>query len=122
MTDRRTYARALREQAAHKAFDRQHSQQLPSGEETAYVYNGGLSYAGSFTKGLPHDPQTGLADPSAFRALVHAIATTHDSDYALVPYGAPKASRDRSSIRRLGQPTTCRGRMPGPCRSRRRRS
>jgi hypothetical protein len=91
MTDRRTYARALREQAAHKAFDRQHAQQLPSGEEIAYVYNGGLSYAGSFTKGLPHDPQTGLADPSAFRALVHAIATTRESDYALVPYGAPAA-------------------------------
>ena len=91
MTDRRTNARALREQAAHKAFDRQHSQQLPSGEETAYVYNGGLSYAGSFTKGLPHDPQTGLADPSAFRALVHAITTTRGSDYALVPYGAPTA-------------------------------
>src|SRR5918996_743921 len=88
MTDRRTYARALREQAARKAFDRQHSPQLPSGEESAYVYNGGLSYAGSFTKGLPHDPQTGLADPSAFRALVHAITTTRESDYALVPYGA----------------------------------
>jgi hypothetical protein len=91
MTDRRTSARALREQAAHKAFDRQHSPQLPSGEETAYVYNGALSYAGSFTKGLPHDPQTGLGDPSAFRALVHAITTTREGDYALVPYGAPAA-------------------------------
>jgi hypothetical protein len=81
MTDRRTRSRALREQTALTAFNRQHSAQLPSGEESAYVFNGGLSYAGSFTKGLPHDGQTGLADGDAFRALVQpsprlATATT----------------------------------------------
>ena len=92
MTDRRTRSRALREQTARTAFDRPHSAQLPSGEETAYVFNGGLSYAGSFTKGLPHDEQTGLAEGGAFRALVHAVTTTRDSDYALVPFGAPEAS------------------------------
>jgi hypothetical protein len=95
MTDRRTRSRALREQTALTAFNRQHSAQLPSGEEAAYVYNGGLSYAGSFTKGLPHDAQTGLADGDAFRALVHAITTTRDSDYSLVPFGAPEASSRR---------------------------
>lgn len=91
MIDRRTRSRALREQAALTAFDREHALQLPSGEEAAYVYDGELSYAGSFTKGLPHDEQTGLATPAAFRALVHAIATTRDSDFALVPFGAAEA-------------------------------
>jgi hypothetical protein len=92
MTDRRIRSRALREQTALKAFERPHFPQLPSGEEGAYVYGGELSYAGSFTKGLPHDPQTGLVSPAAFRALVHAITTTQDDDFALVPYGAPAAN------------------------------
>ena len=92
MSDRRTRSRALREQTALKAFERPHFPQLPSGEEGAYVYNGELSYAGSFTKGLPHDSQTGLASPAAFRALVHAITTTQDDDFSLVPYGAPAAN------------------------------
>jgi hypothetical protein len=95
MTDRRIRSRELREQAALTAHGREHSAQLPSGEEAAYVYNGGLSYAGSFTKGLPHDAQTGLADGGAFRALVHAITTTRDSDYSLVPFGAAAASSRR---------------------------
>jgi hypothetical protein len=88
MTDRREQARAVRDQPAQPAYERPHFPQLPSGEETAYVYDGSLSYAGSFTKGLPHDAQTGLADPAAFRALVHAITTTRDADFALVPPGA----------------------------------
>jgi hypothetical protein len=85
MTDRRTRSRELRELAAQTAFDRPHFPQLPSGEEGAYVYNGELSYAGSFTKGVPHDTQTGLASPAALRVLVHAIATTEDADFSLVP-------------------------------------
>lgn len=88
MIDRRTRSRELREQTAQRAFDRTHFPQLPSGEEGAYVYNGELSYAGSFTKGLPHDDQTGLASPAAFRDLVHAITTTRDDDFSLVPFGA----------------------------------
>lgn len=93
MTERGTRSRALREQTALTAFDRTHFPQLPSGEEAAYVFNGGLSYAGSFTKGLPHNEQTGLADGDAFRALVHAITTTRDSDYALVPSGRRRTVR-----------------------------
>lgn len=95
MFDRRTRSRALREQTALTAFDRKHSPQLASGEEAGYVYNGELSYAGSFTKGLPHDNQTGLAHPAAFRALVHAITTTRDDDFSLVPYGASDHDNQR---------------------------
>jgi uncharacterized protein YozE (UPF0346 family) len=95
MTDRRARSRELREQTAEQAFERPHFPQLPSGEEGAYVYDGELSYAGSFTKGVPHDAQTGLASPAAFRALVHAITTTEDSDFALVPYGVPNAADQR---------------------------
>ena len=90
MIDRRTRSRELREQTAFTAFDRPHPPQLASGEEATYVYDGALSHAGSFTKGLPHDEQTGLADPAAFNALVHAIATTRDGDFSNVPRGAPE--------------------------------
>jgi hypothetical protein len=39
--------------------------------------------------------QTGLVDPAAFRALVHAVATTRDADYALVPAGVAVAADRR---------------------------
>jgi hypothetical protein len=67
MTDRRTRSRALREQTALTAFDRPHSAQLPSGEEAAYVFNGGLSYAGASPRvcRTMSKPASPTAEPSA---------------------------------------------------------
>lgn len=53
------------------------SPELPDG--TPNLYQG--QYPASYTKGLPHDPQTGLGDPGIYKLLLKALATNKPEDF-----------------------------------------
>lgn len=53
------------------------SPKLPDG--TPNPYQG--QYPASYTKGLPHDPQTGLGDPGIYKLLLKALATNEPEDF-----------------------------------------
>ena len=57
MTDRRQESYAVRLEAAELARGREHPTHQANGDEQRYA---GGQYFMSFTKGLPHDPHTGL--------------------------------------------------------------
>lgn len=69
--DRRIESRRFRQDAAELAFDRDHPEHLANGDEQKYA---SAKYLMSFTKGLDHDPATGLIEnKSHFEALRRAI-------------------------------------------------
>ncbi|MDJ0612660.1 MAG: vanadium-dependent haloperoxidase [Rhizobiaceae bacterium] len=69
--DRRKEALAVRERAARLAHDRNHPDHLANGDEQKYA---SAQYLMSFTKGLDHDPATGLVkDKQDFEAFRLAI-------------------------------------------------
>lgn len=69
--DRRIEAKRFREDAAQLAFDRDHPTHLANGDEQKFA---SAKYMMSFTKGLDHDPVTGLiANRSHFEAFRQAI-------------------------------------------------
>lgn len=69
--NRKEAARAARRSAASLAFNRTHPKQLSNGDEQKYS---GANFAMSFTKGLEHDPDTGLLkDRDHFKAFRTAI-------------------------------------------------
>ncbi|MEL6927295.1 MAG: vanadium-dependent haloperoxidase [Cyanobacteria bacterium J06600_6] len=71
MSDRRQESYAIRLEAAELARSRQQPQQKANGDEQKYA---GDLYFMSFTKGLPHNPDTGLlADPQDFVEFRRAI-------------------------------------------------
>ena len=71
MTDRRQDAYAVRLEAAELARSRDHETHKANGDEQRYA---GAKYFMSFTKGLPHNEQTGLLeDPQDFVAFRRAI-------------------------------------------------
>ena len=71
MTDRRQESYAVRLEAAELARSRFHPEQKANGEEQKYA---GDKYFMSFTKGLPHNPKTGLlADARDFVEYRRAI-------------------------------------------------
>lgn len=71
MTDRRQDAYAIRLEAAELARSRNHETHKANGDEQRYA---GAKYFMSFTKGLPHNPETGLlADPQDFVEFRRAI-------------------------------------------------
>lgn len=88
---RREAAFQVRVEAAKIAHDRDHADHKPNGDENRYHdNNGNRSYIGSFTKGLPHNPKTGLIDnPNDYAKFVKAINTGKDSDIKDVPLGQP---------------------------------
>ena len=70
-SDRRGRAYRVRISAAQLAKDRHHPKHLANADEARYA---GASYAMSFTKGLEHDPTTGLlAEAAHFGAFRKAI-------------------------------------------------
>lgn len=70
-TNRKEAARAARYSAASLAHDRTHPKQLSNGDEQKYS---GANFAMSFTKGLEHDPDTGLVkNRNHFKAFRTAI-------------------------------------------------
>ncbi|MEM7214074.1 MAG: vanadium-dependent haloperoxidase [Pseudomonadota bacterium] len=69
--DRRQQTRKIRESAAELAFNRDHPEHLANGDEQKYA---NAQYLMSFTKGLDHDPKTGLiCDKQDFEAFRQAI-------------------------------------------------
>lgn len=71
MSDRRQESYAVRLEAAELARSRQHPPHQANGDEQRYA---GDKYFMSFTKGLPHDPHTGLLqDPQDFVEFRRAI-------------------------------------------------
>lgn len=71
MTDRRQESYAIRLEAAELARSREHPTQNANGDEQKYA---GDRYFMSFTKGLPHNPETGLLqDPKDFVEFRRAI-------------------------------------------------
>lgn len=71
MTDRRQDSYAVRVEAAELARSRNHPDHQANGDEQRYA---GSKYFMSFTKGLPHNPDTGLLeDPQDFVEFRRAI-------------------------------------------------
>ena len=71
MSDRRQESYAIRLEAAELARSRNQPEQKANGDEQKYA---GEKYFMSFTKGLPHNPDTGLlADPQDFVEFRRAI-------------------------------------------------
>ncbi len=71
MTDRRQDSYAVRLEAAELARSRDHETHKANGDEQRYA---GAKYFMSFTKGLPHNPETGLlGDPQDFVEFRRAI-------------------------------------------------
>jgi hypothetical protein len=69
--DRRLSAKRFRQDAAQLAFEREHPEQLANGDEQKFA---SAKYLMSFTKGLDHDPATGLiVDKNHFEAFRRAI-------------------------------------------------
>lgn len=82
MTDRRQDSYAVRVEAAELARSRNHPDHQANGDEQRYA---GAKYFMSFTKGLPHNPDTGLlADPNDFVEFRRAI-----DDGFIDPFSTP---------------------------------
>ena len=87
MTDRRQDSYAIRLEAAELARNRAHPDHGANGDEQRYA---GDSYFMSFTKGLPHHPDTGLLfDPTHFVEFRRAIDEGFIDPFTdRVPHGA----------------------------------
>jgi hypothetical protein len=101
-TDRQHEALRVRVIAAELAARRAHPRHVANGDEQRFrrVNDEGdnvPSYLASFTKGLPHDPKTGLvADPSGFQRLVKGIDSGDPRDFQVTPLGPIGALADGS--------------------------
>ncbi len=100
MSRRKVNAQSVRQLAAQIAHDRIHPQQRENGDEqrfrhcasTTAIHNldkeGLPSYLASYTKGLPHNPTTGLVDnPDHFQLFVRAIDSGDFRDFRDTPLG-----------------------------------
>ena len=90
--DRRDDAERLRREAAHCphhdvrcATNAQETvcSHPCNGDEAHYYSSSELTgqYPASYTKGLPHDPQTGLGDPAVYCKLLEALASGDPQDF-----------------------------------------
>ena len=88
--DRRQEAYRVRVEAASLARDRLPVTHTANGDEQRFA---SVNYAMSFTKGLAHDPNTGLVNtPHSFEAFRKAIDGGYADDFTLrVPASADKA-------------------------------
>lgn len=95
MADRRQESYAFRLEAAELARSREHPVHKANGDEQRYA---GDNYFMSFTKGLPHNPHTGLLeDPQDFLEFRRAIddgfidpftdRVRHGAKYEVIPQG-----------------------------------
>ncbi|MEP2311030.1 hypothetical protein, partial [Rhodopirellula bahusiensis] len=87
--NRSSQSQQVRVNAAQLAAGRPPVQHHSNGEEFEYRSSGSLpSFFASFTKGLPHDPESGLvANPIDFELLVTSIQTGDPVDFRRVPLG-----------------------------------
>ncbi|MDP9122569.1 MAG: vanadium-dependent haloperoxidase [Acidobacteriota bacterium] len=56
-----------------------------------------LLYAANYSKGLPHDPKTGLVDPKAYETLLHALSTGEPEDFEKIRLNQPPSEHCASS-------------------------
>lgn len=91
MNRRRFQALKILFGASGIAFGRRHPKQIDNGEESRYKdSNGRLTHIANFTKGLPHNPQTGIiSDPSDYQQFVKGINSGDVRDFAATPLGSP---------------------------------
>ena len=89
MSDRRQESYAFRLEAAELARSRQHPQHQANGDEQRYA---GDQYFMSFTKGLPHNPESGLLEDTKdfveFRRAIDDAFIDPFSDDCRVRHGA----------------------------------
>ncbi len=89
MKDRRLEALKIRRDAAELASFREHPDQIGNGEEYKYR-NEQLTHLGNFTKGLPHDLNTGIITNSEdYQQFVRGIDSGDVRDFADTPLGPP---------------------------------
>ncbi len=98
---RRKNAEAVRKNAAELAANRPHPQHKANGDEQKFRHDdlsakskakaGDPSYLMSYTKGLPHDYETGLIqNPADFQQFVKGIDSGHSRDFRETPLGVPQ--------------------------------
>lgn len=96
--DRRPTAYQKRVDAATLARDRPYNGHQNNGEEsgpTAYS-----NYIANYSKGLPHDGNTGEVDPSAYAALLTAVTSHNPPDFENIPLGIPAPTSPSAPKRR----------------------
>ena len=88
---RRSQALKIRFNAARIAFARKHPPHIANGEELRYKDDRGqLTHIANFTKGLPHNVQTGIiTDPADYQQLVEGTKSGDVRDFAATPLGPP---------------------------------
>lgn len=102
---RKESAYEVRRAAADLARSRPHPRHKANGDELRFRHpkgsfqEGRPSYLASFTKGLPHDIQTGLVcSPSHFSRFVRAIDNPTESNIRRVPLGPRKKAAFYSAM------------------------
>lgn len=92
---RREQSFAVRHAAATLAASRPHETHLHNHDEHRFLFNNNTLnlYVACFTKGLPHDRDTGLLhNPEHYRLFVHASYTSAYEDIRAIPLGPPHPS------------------------------
>jgi hypothetical protein len=86
---RRNKAKEIRIGAAIAASMRLHQEHKSNGDEQKYIYNNGEpSCVANFTKGLPHNYDTGLVNnPADFQQFVKGIESGEPQDFINTPLG-----------------------------------
>lgn len=100
---RREQSYAVRQSAAAIAATRPHPSHRSNHDEHRYrTPQNQPSYITAFTKGLPHDRDTGLLqNPSDYAFFLRAVTTGDFSDIRNVPLGPPASDANSGSCRRL---------------------
>lgn len=96
---RREEARERRRKAAQLAYDRPHVPHIDNGDEQCFrhdqknaerhgIAKGESSYLMTFTKGMPHNKETGLVNtPSNVQKFINAIDSGDERDFRDTPLG-----------------------------------
>ncbi len=94
---RRARAKQVRDRATQDEFSLAPNAHPDNGDEARYP-----NRIGNFSKTLRHDPFTGEVDPSAYNALIAAIASGDDADFDALAlnghFGCPDPSRQRRLV------------------------
>jgi hypothetical protein len=101
--DRRSIAYQKRVDAAALAQGRPYNRHQNNGEESGP--NSYPNYIANYSKGLPHNRNTGEVDPNAYAALMTAITSRDPQDFENIPLGIPPPTGPRDpKPRRLTNP------------------
>src|ERR671918_2925938 len=91
--DRRSIAYQKRVDAAALAQNRPYNRHQNNGEESGP--NSYPNYIANYSKGLPHNRNTGEVDPNAYAALLTAITSRDPQDFENIPLGIPPPTGPR---------------------------